>query len=327
MRARWLLLLSLAACGHDQAPAVIDSGIRDGAPRDAPPAGRCAGNYDDPQETAVAEQALVEASGIAASRANPGVLWIHNDSGDAPRVFAVGTDGTSLGQLVLANGPLRDLEDIALATCPDGAGWCLWLADLGNNSKGRGDLAIYAVREPAVSAAAPLGKSSTSTYWRFPVTYPGGAAIDVEAMVVGGSPSTITVYEKVDASIARIFRAAAPSIPDATIAFGNAGTMTSPGIALKYGRMITGADLHPSGTRVAIRTYTGVFEYRLAPGGTPADIDAGTLVTVTLGPLSEPQGEAIAYDAAGTGIWTMSEDPDGDVTQPLHHYDCLPAAP
>ena len=47
--------------------------------------------------------------------------------------------------------------------------------------------------------------------------------------------------------------------------------MTSPGIALKYGRMITGADLHPSGTRVAIRTYTGVFEYRLAPGGTPAE--------------------------------------------------------
>ena len=42
----------------------------------------------------------------------------------------------------------------------------------------------------------------------------------------------------------------------------------------------------------------------------------------TYGPLSEPQGEAIAYDASGTGLWTVSEDPEGEEPQPLHHFRC-----
>jgi hypothetical protein len=312
----------LVACGNDRGQsAITDAAVRDSRPPVDARAGLCAGNYDAPDDVPVAEPALIEVSGLVASHQNPGVLWAHNDSGDAPRVFALGTDGAALGQLVLTGAPLRDLEDIALGPCPDGAGACLWLADLGNNAKGRGDLAVYAVREPTVSAAAPLGKQG-SPYWRFPVSYPAGVTIDVEAAVVGESPPRLTIYEKVDGPTARIFRAALPSTDGATIAFAQAGSLASPGVAVKYGRMITGADLHPSGTRVALRTYTGVFEYRLEAGGTPADLDAASKETVVLGPLSEGQGEAIAYDASGTALWTMSEDPDGDVTQPLHFYGC-----
>ena len=40
------------------------------------------------------------------------------------------------------------------------------------------------------------------------------------------------------------------------------------------------------------------------------------------GPLEELQGEAVAYDAPGTGLWTLSEDPGGVGGQPLHHYGC-----
>lgn len=32
---------------------------------------------------------IKEASGIVASRVNPGVLWVHNDSGDKARTFAM----------------------------------------------------------------------------------------------------------------------------------------------------------------------------------------------------------------------------------------------
>jgi hypothetical protein len=43
-----------------------------------------------------------EASGIVASRQNPGVLWVHNDSGDSARVFAINEKGEFLARASLA---------------------------------------------------------------------------------------------------------------------------------------------------------------------------------------------------------------------------------
>ncbi len=41
--------------------------------------------------------AIDEASGLAHSRRNPGILYTQNDSGDAPRVFAIDEQGYSKG--------------------------------------------------------------------------------------------------------------------------------------------------------------------------------------------------------------------------------------
>jgi hypothetical protein len=38
----------------------------------------------------IANASITEASGIAASRRNANVLWVHNDSGDTERVFVPG---------------------------------------------------------------------------------------------------------------------------------------------------------------------------------------------------------------------------------------------
>src|SRR5467141_1797430 len=40
---------------------------------------------------------LVESSGVAVSRAYPGVLWTHNDSGDGPYLYATDVRGTNRG--------------------------------------------------------------------------------------------------------------------------------------------------------------------------------------------------------------------------------------
>ena len=42
------------------------------------------------EELAVLPDELSESSGLAVSRAQPGVLWSHNDSGDGPNVYARG---------------------------------------------------------------------------------------------------------------------------------------------------------------------------------------------------------------------------------------------
>ena len=285
----------------------------------------CSGSYAPPQDVPVAEPALVEASGVAASKQNVDVLWLHNDSGDTARIFAVGTDGAALGELALPGVVAHDFEDIETAACPDGSGPCVWVADLGNNALNRVDLAIYAIAEPAVSKAMPLGQASASKVWTFPVTYPQGVAVDSEALLVAPDGQALWVFEKVDAASARIFGSVGPFQGGTPIALSEVATLASPGIPISKGRMITGADLHPTGERVLVRVYTGVYEYRLAQPLDIAAIAQAQRVDVALGPFSEPQGEAVAYDAAGTGVWTISEDPAASATQPLHHYACVPA--
>ncbi len=40
-------------------------------------------------EVALLPASLGEVSGLSHSRTNPDVFWVHNDSGDQPRVYAV----------------------------------------------------------------------------------------------------------------------------------------------------------------------------------------------------------------------------------------------
>jgi hypothetical protein len=72
-----------------------------------------------------------------------------------------------------------------------------------------------------------------------------------------------------------------------------------------------------------VRTYSGLAEYRLAG---PAALERLDLLTPSrvesVGPLAEPQGEAIAYDGSGRGLWTVSEDPLGRGEVPLHPHGC-----
>src|SRR6266581_5217875 len=53
---------------------------------------------------------LSEASGLAASRNNVGVLWTHNDKGDSNRIFALDVSGRKLGVYTLTGGVNEDYE-------------------------------------------------------------------------------------------------------------------------------------------------------------------------------------------------------------------------
>lgn len=105
-----------------------------------------------------------EVSGLIQSRSAPNVFWIHNDSGDWPRLFAITPkaevivpdplkavgavarapkDGERLFPGVkVSNARLVDWEDIARH------GNRLYISDMGNNLNKRQDLGIYEVIEP-----------------------------------------------------------------------------------------------------------------------------------------------------------------------------------
>jgi hypothetical protein len=92
------------------------------------------GRIDDP--------AVREASGLVQSRQYPGIFWTHNDSGNAPLLFAVRRNGTVVRRYTVGV-PNVDWEDIAT----DDQGH-LYLGEIGNNGGRLPWRAIYKLVEP-----------------------------------------------------------------------------------------------------------------------------------------------------------------------------------
>lgn len=123
---------------------------------------------------------LSEVSGIVKSQTYDDTYWVHNDSGDNPRLFSIRADGSVIfppfaDDTLIAEGdsnkhwqgvPVhlavnQDWEDIALH---DGV---IYIADIGNNGNMRRDLGIYVVREPN-----PLATTNVRTLKYLPLQYP-----------------------------------------------------------------------------------------------------------------------------------------------------------
>ena len=107
---------------------------------------------DDPVPSgSVASAELVELSGLAAGRSAEGVLWAHNDSGDRPRLFALGLDGSDRGAFEVEGADAVDWEDMAAGPGPDGSPH-LFVADVGDNAESRPEVAVYRIPEPSLGS-------------------------------------------------------------------------------------------------------------------------------------------------------------------------------
>ena len=316
-------LLTLLACSQSPATHAIDAAVQiPAAISRSQPIGYCETRYAPPEVAGqIEDHALREVSGIAASRQNPGVLWLHGDSGSGAVIHALNEVGMRLGTLRLRGVRAVDFEDIAAAPCPDREHACLWLADTGDNNHSRTEVAVYAVQEPRVLTNAPFHHVAAERVWKFPLRYPD-EPIDSEALIVMPDLSALYLFEKTAAREARVYRLDGPFRENETGALQEIARFRAPGVPIRRGRMITAADLHPEGDRLLIRVYSGSFEFKLGQSSDLSALASLKPTVVALGPLSEPQGEAIAYDHDGRGLWTVSESRDPKAEQPLHHYPC-----
>ena len=117
---------------------------------------------------------LAEVSGIARS-SYPGAYWVHNDSGDVARVFAIDRTGAPIVPaflqkdyvdkpwpgITIDNAWNIDWEDIAV---DDGV---MYIAETGNNGNARRDLGVYVVMEPN-----PRAIHETRALSFLPIAYP-----------------------------------------------------------------------------------------------------------------------------------------------------------
>ena len=226
---------------------------------------------------------ITESSGLVASRQHRRVLWTHNDSGDAARVFAVGRSGRTRAVVSLSGIRPRDIE--ALTIRPSQRATYLYLADIGDNRLRRSEITIYKFREPATLTS----RSVTPTRWR--LRYPDGPH-DAEAFLYDRQSGRYYVATK-SAEGGRIYRV--PRRPSSSSVM----TMTAVG---RVPERITDGTFLPDG-RMVLRTHGRAY---ISNG-------PGTSITRTVPLPSQPQGESIAASRSSSSFFVGSEGTDSAV--------------
>ena len=264
----------------------------------------------------VSDPSVVEASGLAASRQNPGVLWLHNDRGNAAELFAIGNDGKALATYLPTGIKNKDWEDLAIGPGPAAGVDYLFIGDIGDNAARRSSISVYRVPEPVVSGggAIPLAGGVA-----LEMVYPDGAH---NAEVLLSDPRTGDLYivtkSRTDGS-SGIYRYPFPHVAGSTVVLEHVATHTFPGNIFE--RAATGGDISADGSAVIVRTYTRAYLWARAPGSTIAAAFAGPPCELAL--VAEPQGEALAFAADLGGYYTLSEG----TSQPLYFFKREPAIP
>jgi hypothetical protein len=231
-----------------------------------------------------------EASGVAVSRAAPGVLWTHNDSGE-PRVLAVGTDGAARGRVRVAGAAVEDWEDVAVGPCP--GGHCLYLADIGDNRAERARITVYRLPEPDPAAATSAPAEALHA------VYPDRAQ-DAEALFVTADGGVFVVTKGETGPVA-VYRFPQPLRPGTEVTLEKVATLA--GDQQRRKERITGASASPDGRWVVLRSLESLSFHRaadLAAGRT------GEAVRFDVREAKEAQGEGVALADDGT-VWLASE--------------------
>jgi hypothetical protein len=244
---------------------------------------------------------ITEASGLVASRLNPGCYYVHNDSGDTARVFLVDGAGRTRVEIRLVGVAAADCEDIALAPGPGRGAWDVCLADIGDNSARRPYVAIYRFAE--VEARSAAGAAIEVKPQVYLLRYEDGPA-DAEAFCVDPKSGDGYILTKTLSGRLAVYRLRAPWQAGQIITVARHCTLELP--EAPYGsRIVTGADVSPDGRRLAVRCYIDGWEWPL-PEGKPFESIFSTRPRLVSLP-AEPQPEAICYSADGRVLLTVSE--------------------
>jgi hypothetical protein len=217
---------------------------------------------------------VIESSGVAVSRAYPGVLWTHNDSGDRPYLYATDLRGTDRGALLVPGAQAIDWEDMSLGPCPTRvtADTCIYLADTGDNLEFRPYVTIYAIPEPPPPerASDTLGTTRAPAVLR--LRYPDGSH-DVEAVYVAPRDTAVFLVSKgaTRGSAIRLYRVdrSAWRTGDTTTGIAVATLVQTLDIrpSSEAGRLVTAAAVRPDGRVVALRTYSEIYLFYPGVGG------------------------------------------------------------
>ena len=242
---------------------------------------------------------LPEASGLVASRATPGRLWAHNDSGK-PEIVALDTKGTMTGRVSIAGAALEDWEALASGAC--GKGTCLYIGDICDNGGKRSEIIIYRVPEPAKAG----GSAQVDGVFR--AAYPDGSH-DAEALLAAPD-GTLYIVTKGETGRVALYRFPRELRAGTTMRLERVGAPLSKGESAQDARITDGA-ISSDGEWVVLRT-RGALTFDRAADFLKGDFKVAR--RVDLKSVGEPQGEAVAFGPSSTTVYVAGEG--GGKSQP-----------
>lgn len=218
---------------------------------------------------------------MTASALHPDVMWVHNDSGDSARLYALSLNTCDVvGELTLRNVDARDFEGIARGVDRQGRA-VLWVGDIGDNLDSWESVAVYRVREPLTLGV----KSVRAAEFRF--TYEDRPH-NAETILADPNSPQLWIVTKQLASGAIYKLPARLSQSRINIAERVGGV----------GGLVTDGSMNPQGTGFVLRDY---FDAHLYTGLPPGEL------TEKFPLPAQVQGEAIAFTATGDSLVIASE--------------------
>ena len=253
------------------------------------------------------DRSIVESSGLAASRRNPGLFWTHNDSGDGPYLYAFDRKGKSRGRWRVTNAQAVDWEDIAAGPGPQAGVSYLYIGDIGDNGTKRDQVTVYRLPEPVISDETDASNGdaprTTEPSEAIRCKYPDGKH-NAETLMVHPKTGDIYIVTKDFTSATGVYKLKAPFSASGVHTLAAVGEISVPNIV---GGLITGGDISPDGLRVVLCDYLSGYEISL-PDDAKGDFDQiwkQPIALVELGPRR--QGEAVCYSSDGNSILATSE--------------------
>lgn len=240
-----------------------------------------------------------EASGIAASRYHKDAFWVHNDSGDAPRLFLVNTAGETLAVAELDGIEARDWEDIAI-NVEDGISY-IYVAEIGDNLGQYEDKYIYRFPEPTLenNESSIVISDIDTIQFAYPIK-----PRDAEILIVDPLTKDIVIISKRE-KLSKIFELKYPYSTSDVNELVEIGELPF--------RNTTAGDVSPDGRKVLVKTYDEVFYWQRTNDESIAELLTRTSVRIPV--FREPQGEAIAWNTESDAFYTLSEERNGIPTR------------
>lgn len=251
--------------------------------------GRVQGVLDNP--------VIDEASGLMASRVNPGMLWTHNDSGDKARVFLIDSLGRYQATVWLKGATNRDWEDITLGGGPQPDNTYLYIGEIGDNLARYPHKVIYRIEEPKFTGDTTLSVEEVDSI-RF--TLPDGER-DTEALMIDPHTKDLYIFSKREDAI-NLYRL---PYPQSTTEMMVAEKVLE---AMPF-TLIVAADWSSDGEEILIKSYKQVYYWQRNVGQPVKDVLQKAPQTLPY--HEEPQGESITFSIDGAGYYTLSEQAKG----------------
>lgn len=242
---------------------------------------------DGPDDFTIEDSRITESSGLAASRAHPGVYWTHNDSEDGPYVYAVDSEtGKTVATVTMRGIMPRDVEGISIG--PDGD---VYVGDIGDNLGGRwSEVWIYRFPEPKKL------RNVTLTPTRYTVQYADGPR-DAESLMVHPKTGRAYVASKSDSKKGGVYAGPPKLNASGVNTFRRVGDTEM---------WATDGAFSPDGTRLMLRSYMGAEMSRWTADGRPEPIDT---VSVPM----QRQGESVTFTPDGRYLMFGTEGESSSV--------------